>query len=63
MDKNEKWTVIEGSSPDGNQRILEVTTCSDGKAKLWVRPPNSENGYWIEVSAEELGEALKISNA
>lgn len=59
---NDKKSVIKGSSPDGSRRDLEVTVNDDGKTELWVRPPSSENGYWIEVSTAELNEALKIKS-
>jgi hypothetical protein len=54
---NDKKSVIKGS-----RRDLEVTVNDDGKTELWVRPPSSENGYWIEVSTAELNEALKTKS-
>jgi len=56
---NDKRSVIKGSSPGGSKRDLEVTVNDDGKTELWVRPPSSANGYWIEVSTAELYEVLK----
>lgn len=61
-ESNGKKSVIEGSSPRGYRRVLKVTVNDDGKTELWVKPPNSENGYSIEVSTAKLNDALKTKS-
>ncbi len=62
MTKLNNKTILEGASSNGAKRMLEVIVNNKGKTEIWIKPPNSDGGYWIEVSTVELKEALKIKN-
>jgi hypothetical protein len=62
-DTKESKARISGFSPDGSARALEVTINNKGMTELWIKPPHSDNGYWIEVPSEELLSALNVSSA
>ena len=59
---NDKKLVIEGSSPGGYRRVLKISVNNDGQTELWVKPPDSDNGYRIEVSTADLIDALKTKS-
>jgi hypothetical protein len=43
---------IEGQSPDGSPRVVEVDRRAD-KLTIWIHAPSSEGGWEITVSAEQ----------
>lgn len=49
---------IFGTSPNGAERELRITVKDNGTAELWIKPPQSDNGYRIEVTADALKKAL-----
>jgi hypothetical protein len=54
--------VVDGISPVGRTRELRVGT-RGGKIALWIRPPESPNGYTIEVDRNALLDAIRRASA
>ena len=48
---------IDGESPDGSPRIIEVERSAD-KLSIWIHSPQSKSGWEITVSAEQFLAAL-----
>jgi hypothetical protein len=50
--------VVDGISPIGRPRELRVGI-NAGKIALWIRPPESPNGYTIEVDRKKSLDAIE----